>query len=111
MSLSMAFCFGTFYGYPQCCIDAFLTRDCATNHVERPEELPFHGSGFIPCKTCFTTKSPEQLEREIAERRQCSTPFPDDSGADAKRLEVMRSLQRDPGADDYREYSNNFELA
>lgn len=55
---------GMLFGYPQCCIEAFLTL----NHLGSTERK-LHGTGFIPCVCCNITKTEEQLIQEINSNR------------------------------------------
>lgn len=59
---------GRWLGYPECCIEAFLTQD------EAPVTA-YEGTGYIPCVEC-RKKSMRKLLTEIAIRRKCDTPFP-----------------------------------
>jgi len=90
---------GEYFGYPKCCIDSYLGPDSALNHVERFEDVPFGETGFVPCRKCATERSEEEVLAEIASRRKCPTPFPDDSGAEKYLHEVMRKVTDDPAGD------------
>lgn len=59
---------GIFYGYPDCCIRAFMTPDRGTNH-------PLIGTGYIPCKAC-EKKTMGELITVIDRNRFCEVPFP-----------------------------------
>lgn len=55
---------GMLFGYPQCCVDSFITLD----HIwDGPRKL--NGTGFIPCAHCNATKSTEELIQEINSKR------------------------------------------
>ena len=63
---------GTYYGYPQCCIDALWSP--------RPSIVSRHpiiGTGYVPCPQC-ATKSREELIGIITANRHCPLPFPND---------------------------------
>ncbi len=62
---------GKYYGYPDCCIEAFLRGD---HHLE--EEIVAYGTGYVPCKTCASTKTEEQLASEINNHRMCTIKYP-----------------------------------
>lgn len=51
---------GLIYGYPSCCVEAFVW-----NHDSIPMKGSFIGTGFCPCKACSTSKTHEQLLDEI----------------------------------------------
>ena len=99
MEFKVSLGFGEYYGYPQCCIESFLGPNCALNHAKRFEDVPFGGTGFIPCQKCATERTEEEILSEIASRRKCPTPFPDDSGAEQFRLEVIKKSFNDPAGD------------
>lgn len=94
---------GVYFGYPQCCVDAFLTDECAIHAVARPEDLPFCGTGFIPCRTCYETKTPEQLLQEIASARQCPVPFPNGDGEEYWAAQRMGGTDHDAAENVYPE--------
>ena len=91
--------FGEYYGYPPCCIESFLKPTSALHHAVRFEDVPFAGTGFVPCQKCATERTEEEILAEIASRRKCPTPFPDDSGAEEFRRNVMRSVVNDPAGE------------
>lgn len=66
---------GIYFGFPQCCIDAFVTL----SHMVDPdlENRPLIGTGFICCPVCAATKTSDQLTAEINSQRVCTKPFPD----------------------------------
>ena len=66
---------GLFYGYPECCIEAFLTF---SHLYSGTEGRPFIGTGFIPCAKCSKEKTEEQLLAEIAKNRIYREAFPED---------------------------------
>ncbi len=66
---------GLFYGYPECCIEAFLTF---SHLYSGTEGRPFIGTGFIPCAKCSKEKTEEQLLAEIAKNRVYREAFPED---------------------------------
>lgn len=60
---------GIHFGYPECCIEAFINkRDNLAEHSF------FTGSGFRPCKTC-ATKEPSELIKIINKNRKDPIPF------------------------------------
>lgn len=65
--------FGRYYGYPTCCIAAFV--QLKHREYEERHELTLEGWGFVPCKKCMT-KSRVQLILEINAARQHPVPFP-----------------------------------
>lgn len=66
---------GRYFGYPECCL-----TDMA-GLIQRKTSTIYDGTGYKPCEAC--AKRPmEDVLKEIAERRACPTPFPDDSGFD-----------------------------
>lgn len=64
---------GHYYGYPECCIIAFLRFE----HMFDPDALsrPLIGTGFVPCKACSESHSAEELMGGINKRRQHPTPL------------------------------------
>lgn len=64
---------GKAFGYPSCCIAAFSMMD----HIKDAHPRKLNGTGFIPCASCNTTKSTEELIKEInAKRSPAYPPFP-----------------------------------
>ena len=66
--------YGMEFGYPPCCIAEFVQAYVTGAYKIRPKRK-FHGTGFVPCKTC-NKKTQEQLLSEIAARRVHALPFP-----------------------------------
>lgn len=62
--------YGEWFGYPDCCIDAFC------NLEDKDYDNVFIGTGYVPCKSCVSNKSVGQLVSEISLRRKSSLPFP-----------------------------------
>ena len=64
---------GEYYGYPDCCIRAFLTKQHGKN--------PFGEHGFIPCAKCTAKiQRGETTLENLIQNRECETPFPEDGG-------------------------------
>jgi hypothetical protein len=72
---------GEYFGYPQCCIDAF----CTFEQLKDPEERQFRAakhSGFIPCLSCAEkVLSGEVKLSNLIQSRYCETQFPKEGGA------------------------------
>lgn len=68
---------GIYYGYPMCCIGAFIDRmmDFKDNGYSKTAPRKFHGTGYIPCAVC-NNKSEDELLATIARNRRCRKPFP-----------------------------------
>lgn len=74
---------GRHFGFPECCIEAFLEGSLpATSH--------FDGTGYRPCKVCIQ-RDPEELVAEINRNRSHPTPFPNSSGFVEKYKDLMYS--------------------
>ena len=72
---------GKYYGYPDCCIWAFLTKQ----HLKKPfgdhGKNPFGDQGFIPCARCVAKiQQGETTLENLIQNRECETPFPEDGG-------------------------------
>jgi len=63
---------GNHFGYPSCCIEAFLEGNL-------PDETPYDGTGFRCCSSCLG-KPYEEMVEDINSRRLHPLPFPDSSG-------------------------------
>lgn len=63
---------GRYFGYPDCCIRAFLEQDF-------PTDGPFDGTGYRPCHACAALPRDQVLEG-IARRRRHHEPFPASAG-------------------------------
>lgn len=75
--------FGTFFGFPECCIKSFYTME----HIGGPGRK-LTGTGYIPCLKC-NEKTEEELIAVISENRVCKTPFPFE---DRKAIEELLKL-------------------
>lgn len=62
--------FGRYFGFPECCIEDFLSRDSAPK-----ESRKLRGTGYTPCLKC-NEKSEEELIDIINSNRQARTEFP-----------------------------------
>ena len=62
---------GVAFGYPPCCIEAFIKEENV-----RSDDFE---DGFLPCKECYENKTKEELYAEINERRLFKGTFPDDA--------------------------------
>lgn len=60
---------GAIYGYPQCCIDEYVSE------TEQSVSYTWLVSGFIPCETC-KSKKPSEVIKHIKEHRRYPIPFP-----------------------------------
>lgn len=58
---------GKYYGYPSCCIDAFLKGNQNFHNS-------FVGTGFLPCNSC-SKKDPNEVMKIINTNRICPTLF------------------------------------
>lgn len=76
---------GEYFGYPQCCIDDFKSRDTALTIT--PEQRKVHNFvGFIPCPACTERiLKGEITQAELITNRKCLTPFPADNPQVDKR--------------------------
>lgn len=62
---------GKYYGYPSCCINAFLRGEQNHDNI-------FVGTGFLPCNSC-SKKDPDEILKIIGTNRVCAKPFIDNS--------------------------------
>ena len=58
---------GVHFGYPKCCIDAFLKDECIPSS--------FDGTGYRTCVVC-SKLTPESVVEGINSRRNHPEPFP-----------------------------------
>lgn len=79
---------GQYFGYPQCCIDAFAKQMSERKGWKdrEPEVLKVIGPynhGFVPCVDCARKILQGQATFEsLIANRECSTPFPIDIATD-----------------------------
>lgn len=79
---------GRYYGYPDCCIQAFLELE----HLSDPEPRKLDGTGYVPCKDC-NAKSEEDLKHMIQSKRKALMPFPNENKEDESHLNsVVKEL-------------------
>lgn len=63
---------GTQYGYPACCIDAFVNLE----HIKHPGRYKLDGTGYVPCRECNERYSEQEMADRINELRyKCLKPF------------------------------------
>ena len=62
--------FGKYFGYPNCCIEAFMKGE----HVKGLEHNKFYGTGYVPCKKC-STKNVDVIIKTINTNRISPTMF------------------------------------
>lgn len=74
---------GKYYGYPNCCIEAFLLGKQSQNSV-------FSGTGFLPCSEC-NKKNPSEVVKIINTNRVCPEVF----SLDDKAVLMLYSEQWD----------------
>ena len=70
---------GENFGYPKCCIDAFVNTYDNFNDLSYDDgrsERKLFGSGFVPCVKCHETKTEQQLVDEINANRKFPLRFP-----------------------------------
>lgn len=80
---------GKFYGYPDCCIDDFVSRIITEEYSDGMTEAQHQvhdGTGFIPCHSCATKiVNGETTLEGLIQNRQCSNPFPvEEDGIDPR---------------------------
>lgn len=73
------FCFfGTYFGYPICCQFAFMSRMfnqvSDENAFMTYEGIQFSGSGYVPCRQCYS-KTSEQQTQAINRYRMHEQPY------------------------------------
>lgn len=69
---------GEHYGYPSCCIDAFIERRKANidwKYKGYNEPKFYIGTGFVPCLSC-SLKDPKELIQHIKSHRKERLEFP-----------------------------------
>lgn len=69
--------FGTYYGYPKCCMEDFCTR----GYDITPEQDKVHKHlGFVPCPKCSKKiVNGKTTIRELIKNRICDKEFPKDN--------------------------------
>jgi hypothetical protein len=87
---------GIFYGYPQCCIEAF----CRLDHIKEESKtgskalasLMGKNTGFIPCRQCAEKISTGELKlQDLISGRKSPTAFPKCSNDDMDLIYEMIS--------------------
>jgi hypothetical protein len=71
ISTSRIIVLGVYYGYPECCIKAFLRGQTAA------VSSPLKELGYSPCAQC-AQKDQDVLRTIITAQRYCKLPFPQD---------------------------------
>jgi hypothetical protein len=84
---------GIFYGYPQCCIEAFCRLDHIREQAKEGSSLASDmgkGTGFIPCGSCAEKlRSGELKLRDLISGRKADRPFPKCSNTDMDLIYEM----------------------
>jgi hypothetical protein len=74
--------YGKRFGYPQCCINAFVNR-CKNNQYIEPTRIQMrigNHTGFIPCSYCCWKVLTNQCKLEdLIENRRERNIFPNDN--------------------------------
>lgn len=91
---------GQYYGYPTCCIDAFIEDMQYLENTgkapvrARADKYPWTGTGFIPCNEHAESimQHWDETMQEILKSRVCVYPFPVDE-SDIDLLEVTQALE------------------
>ncbi len=70
---------GKFYGYPECCIEAFL-ESFGKHNQSKARYIASRIIGYVPCALCADkilegTVRVEDLVSEVNSRRSCAKPF------------------------------------
>lgn len=65
---------GLYFGYPKCCIKAFLLKTNNLVEYDWNPDKKFHGLGFIPCKNCCK-RNIENIVIKINQNRVHNIPF------------------------------------
>jgi len=61
---------GKYFGYPQCCIDYFITNSSTERNPS------WNKTGFIPCPNCLKTVNDVDGLARLIVGRECEKPFP-----------------------------------
>lgn len=82
---------GKYYGYPECCIEFFMTKNIYNKEFTQINRKASNDTGFIPC----TKHATQILEKkntleDILHNRQCETKFPNDNGIVIQELRTKR---------------------
>ena len=88
---------GIFYGYPQCCIEAF----CRLDHIQEESKtgskalasLMGKSTGFIPCRQCAEKLQTGELKlQDLISERKSELPFPKCGKNDSDAIYEMISI-------------------
>lgn len=85
ISIEKAIEYGKYFGYPQCCIDAFTARLERINKtgdfsLTRMQTDAQNGQGFIPCNVCSSKILLGGIKiSDLINNRICPTPYPVES--------------------------------
>lgn len=93
MSTNVWRVWGKWYGFPQCCVDAFCNFDRFKGPYGTsvgPRKLD--GTGYIPCDECNTKYTEEELAANIQKSRRCpySSPY------EGRFIRSMKNLLASP---------------
>lgn len=91
---------GKYFGYPECCTEAFIGMVSRDESPTEPQCQAGQHTGFIPCPTC-TDKilkeelSPKEFLANSGIPRICPTPFPEESSLEQFRDYLYSQLTKE----------------
>lgn len=89
---------GKFYGYPDCCIVAFVHRTCdikagEIKDITESQRAVLDGNGFVPCDKCAKKLLKEGKTIDtLIQNRVCGTNYPHSTDSDGEIEEYAQSL-------------------
>jgi len=84
---------GIYFGYPQCCIDQFITNFEKRVRVGKANKKAANGHGFIPCDAHALQIINKQIKLEdLIHDRVCEMVFPNDNGCVIVEQRLRRRL-------------------
>ena len=85
---------GRYFGYPQCCIDQFITNFEKRVRIGAANKNAANGHGFIPCNVHSLQIINKQIKIEdLIHNRVCEKAFPNDNGSSIVEQRLKRRFR------------------
>lgn len=93
---------GIYFGYPKCCIEAFINRKYLNEHTDEQRQAA-DGTGFIPCQNHSLQILAGDIKiADLISNRQCEFPFPQENPMSSP--EELKALLQEK----FEEYESNY---
>ena len=86
---------GTYFGYPECCILAFVNKQKKFARPNKTQCKIGKHKGFIPCMPCCRLIMQGHIcIEDLIQNRECELSYPNDSGKRILHSHICKSIIR-----------------